>query len=72
MTPRSGVFAGPSLGRILLDLRADALAKGMTELAVTYGWSLLRMQNESLDIRLRQAIINRDKKVRNEDKARNR
>ncbi len=63
-----------TLGRMLLNLRSDALAKGMTELAVTYGWSILRLQNETLDIRLDQAIINRDKRIRDEgkDKARHR
>ena len=34
--------------RSIILLREDALARGMQELAIVYGWSLLRLKGEQI------------------------
>lgn len=35
--------------RTMMRLRADAIERGMTELALTYGWSAIRLGFEALE-----------------------
>jgi len=42
--------------KALADLRLDAIERGLNELAIVYGWSLVRLADESLGEKLVQFV----------------
>jgi hypothetical protein len=40
----------------LILLRNDAIERGLAELAITLGWSIIRMRSEQIEQQMRKAV----------------